>query len=352
MDAQRRMGPGNGRRGARVTRWIAVALAVALLAGATLAACSSGKDPIVFNDLNWGSARFQNRVAQYLAEKGYGYPTDLTSGPTIPLFEGLRQGESDVTLEIWLPNQDEAWEAALAADEVVELGESLGRIGQSAFTIPAYVREAHPDLDSVDDLQEARFRALFATAESGDKARLVSCPAGWGCEAANAKQIESYGLADGIEIVVPESEAALFADVLAAHERGDPWLGYLSSEMLPWLKLEMVRLEEPPYSHACWETTKACGYQETVIVIAARPALVERAPEVAAMLRQWDMNLDRYREAAIWTFENGAGAGDAALWWLQANGEVWREWVTAEAASRIQKALDAGERPQGWPEEE
>ena len=45
--------------------------------------------------------------------------------------------------------------------------------------IPAYLQEQHPDLDSVDDLKDDKFKALFATAESGGKARLVSCVIGW-----------------------------------------------------------------------------------------------------------------------------------------------------------------------------
>ena len=35
------------------------------------------KETIVFSDLNWTSAQIQNRIAQYIVEKGYGYPTDV-----------------------------------------------------------------------------------------------------------------------------------------------------------------------------------------------------------------------------------------------------------------------------------
>ena len=57
-------------------------------------------------------------------------------GGTLPLFEGLRNGDTHVTMEIWLPNQIEGWIEALNAGEVVSLGESLGRDWQSAFVIP------------------------------------------------------------------------------------------------------------------------------------------------------------------------------------------------------------------------
>ena len=37
----------------------------------------AAKDTIIFGDLNWPSALLQNRIAQYIVEHGYGYPTDV-----------------------------------------------------------------------------------------------------------------------------------------------------------------------------------------------------------------------------------------------------------------------------------
>ena len=87
------------------------------------------KETIVFSDLNWASAQVQDRIAQYIVDKGYGYPTDVVFGATLPLFQGLRRGDSHVTMEIWLPNQAEAWMEAQAAGEVISVGKSLGKTG-------------------------------------------------------------------------------------------------------------------------------------------------------------------------------------------------------------------------------
>lgn len=309
------------------------------------------KEPIVFNDLNWASAQLQNRIAQYIVEKGYGYPTRVVAGPTLPLFESLRQGDSHVTMEVWLPNQNEVWEEAQAAGQVVAVGESVSGIQQSAFMIPAYLQEAHPDLDSVADLKEEQYRKLFATEESGGRARLVTCPAGWSCGVVNAVKVESYGLADHVHVVVPESEAALNDEVFALYAAGAPWLGYLSGDMPAALKLDMVRLEESPYSDECWATTKACAYEDVTALVAVHPDLLTNAPEVVTMLRAWGFNLERYKAAAVWRLDNEAGIAEAALWWLNHNADVWSQWVTPEAAAAIQAALDAGETAAGWPAE-
>ena len=156
------------------------------------------KETIIFGDLNWSSALLQNRIAQYIIEHGYGYPTDVKFGATLPLFEGLKRGDTDVTMEIWLPNQDEAWNKAREEGAVLSVGKSLGSDWQSAFVIPAYLQEQYPDLDSIDDLTDPQYKDLFTTTETGDKARLVSCVIGWACEGVNAAQVEGYGLSDHV----------------------------------------------------------------------------------------------------------------------------------------------------------
>ena len=308
------------------------------------------KETIVFNDLNWASAQVQNRVAQYIVDKGYGYPTDVVFGASLPLFQGLRRGDSHVTMEIWLPNQGAAWMEAQAAGEVISVGESLGKDWQSSFVIPAYLVEQYPDLDSVEDLKEAQYKELFATAETGGKARLVGCVIGWACEAVNAKQVEGYGLADHIHLINPGDSAAANADLYGAYEKGEPWLGYQWGTSGPALALDLVRLEEPAYSDECWFTTQACGFEDATILIAVHPELPGRAGDVVDMLRKWDFNIDIYAEVVAWLDDNpNADTNDSALWWLKTNTDIWTGWVTGEAAEAIMSALDTNETPDGWP---
>ena len=317
-----------------------------------IAACgqSEEKEAIIFSDLNWTSAQFQNRVAQYIVEEGYGYPTEVVFGSTVPLFQGLRRGDTHVTMEIWLPNQDEVWRDASVAGEVVPIGESLGRDWQSAFAIPAYLQEQYPELDSVEDLKDDKFKALFASAETGGKARLVSCVIGWSCELVNAKQVEGYGLSDHVHIINPGDGAAGDADLYGAYERKEPWLGYQYGTSDPSVELDLVLLDEPEYSDECWFTTKACAYEPATILIAVHPDIPTKAPDVVNMLRAWDMNIDRYQAVGKWRFENtDASINNTALWWLNTNVAVWSKWVTADAADAIKDALEAKEIPEGWP---
>ncbi len=310
------------------------------------------KETIIFGDLNWDSAQLQNRIAQYIIEKGYGYPTTTKFGATLPLFQGLQNGDTDIAMEIWLPNQNEPWAAARAEGRVVSVGRSLGDDWQSAFVIPKYLQEQYPELDSIEDLRDQQYKDLFTTAETGDKARLVSCIIGWACEEVNAAQITAYGLDEHVQIVNPGDGAALNADLYGAYEKQEPWLGYQWGTNAPALELDLVRLEEPPYSDECWFTTKACAYQDATILIAVNPDLLVKAPDVIEILRQWEFSIDTYKGVVRWQSENpGTDAVSTAIWWLNSNPDIWGGWVTPEAKELIQAALDAGEAADGWPVE-
>jgi len=255
-------------------------------------------------------------------------------------------------MEIWLPNQIEAWYEAEANGEVVVVGLSLGNDWQSAFVIPAYLQEEYPELGSVEDLKEERFKALFATPETGGKARLVSCVIGWACEEANAAQVEGYGLEEHVHVINPGDGAALNSDLYGAYAKGEPWLGYQWGSNEPALFLDLARLEEPAYSDECWAADKACAYEDATVLVAVHPDLLEAAPDVIEMLRAWGFRLSVYRDVAAGQQENDqANANDAALWWLNGNAETWRAWVSDEAAAAIEAALASGEIPDGWPDE-
>ena len=237
------------------------------------------KTPIVFGELNWLSVAIQTRIAQYIVEMGYGYPTQAAFGESVPpLIQALGTGEVDVLMEVWVPPNQEDFNSLVNNGEAVSLGESLSKDWQSAFVIPAYLQQQYPQLDHVNDLKTPQFQALFATPASGGKALLVSCVPGWACESANSAQITAYGLSAHVTSTNPISQTALFDSVSNAYEQGDPWLGYMWRTADPALLLNLVRLEEPPHTSQCWATTKACAYPDSTVLIGANANLPTRAP--------------------------------------------------------------------------
>ncbi len=190
------------------------------------------------------------------------------SGGTDRLFQSLLSGDIHVALEIWLPLQADDWNNARSNGEVEYVGASMDQDWQSTFVIPAYLQVEYPGLDHVDDLKDPRYRELFATASSDGRARLVGCVFGWVCAQGNDTQIEGYGLTDYLQIIRPDSEQDMFDQVYRAYAKREPWLGYMWGTANPALLLDLVRLEETPYSDECWFTTRACAYKDTTILSA------------------------------------------------------------------------------------
>ena len=324
---------------------IPIVAALALLA----AACGDGgeerKGEIVFAAPNWESAHLQTRIAAYIVRHGYGYPTDVISGETIPLILGLGGHDADVIMEVWLPNASDPW--GEVGDSVVAVGQSL-RENWQGFAIPRYVKDANPGLVSVFDLPD--YVDAFTTADSHGKIRLVNCIAGWACEPIIAHKIEAYGLGDVVDVVTPGSEAAVFAELAANYERGEPWIGYVGHPSRPSATLDLYVLEEPPYTDECWAgmeaaihsggtTDHACGFPVVDILIGVHETLPERAPEVIAFFGAWDYSTVDQTYLELWLLENNASFEESAVQFLRTRRERWSGWVPDDVAARVDAAL-------------
>ena len=190
----------------------------------TLVPPPTSGDAIAFSGLDWTSARVQTRIAQYIVEHGYGYATSAVSGGTDRLFQSLREGDIQVSMEIWLPLQESGWNQARSEGDVEYIGASMDKDWQSTFVIPSYLQEEYPGLDHVDDLKDPRYQELFATASSDGKARLFTCAVGWACQEINDAQIEGYELTGHLQVVRPDSEQVLFDGLYRLTQSANPGL--------------------------------------------------------------------------------------------------------------------------------
>jgi len=207
---------------------------------------------------------------------------------------------------------------------------------QSMFVVPTYVVEQNPGVTSVEDIPD--YKDLFVTADSGGKARLVTCVIGWNCEVVNQSKLGAYGFEDDIELVPPGSAAALFADLEGAYAKGDNWLGYMWGPTQTAAELNLTILEEAACVGADGPET-GCAYPTALVRITVHPTLISRAPEVVEMLRLWDFTTASQVAAEGWMAENEASFDEAAIWFLE-NDDVWTQWVTDVAASEVKASLE------------
>lgn len=321
---------------------------VALLGAMTVllvivGACSSDeeKPTVIFSDLNWDSAQVQTAIARKIVEVGYEYNTDAVFGGTVPLMQALVNGDTNVSMEIWLPNQQEAYDTAIADNTITRIGNSLEDNWQAAFIIPQYVADANPGLQTPQDLRD--HMELFETADSKGKARLINCVPGWECEGINQEKITAYGLEDVVELINPGSGEALGAEIRSAFDNKEPVLFYywgpttLSHNLDTELGGYKI-LEEPVYSDACWDGDKGCAYPVAEVLIVLRNDLIEQAPDLVSMFEKWDFSAGNQLAAEGYMADSGADFPAVADWFL-ANTEDWKNWVTSDAEENILESL-------------
>ncbi|MFC2006515.1 glycine betaine ABC transporter substrate-binding protein, partial [Chloroflexota bacterium] len=340
------------RRPPHMRKVLLVLVAAVVSVSMVLAGCGEAepeaKPTIKLSDLNWGSAHFQSGVAKIIIEKGYGYPVELVEGKTIALFTAARTGDLDVFLEGWLPNQQEAYDEAMAAGDIIHLGFINNDNWQSLFVVPTYVIKGDPkrgiepmapNLKSVLDLAKPEYKELFKNPENPGKGRIVTCVPGWECEKINMAQLAAYGLDDDYDLINPGSGASLHAGLKGAYEKGEPYITY---EWGPtWIggMLDLTRLEEPAYSKAVWDENNGCGYPSSDLFVVGHKDFPSKAPEVAEMFRKWKMDTKTLGEALAYMQDTGGEPVDAAIWHLKNREEVWTKFVPSDVATKVKAAV-------------
>jgi len=310
--------------------------------------CTAGKaekETIVFGEGNWDSCQLHSRIAAFILENGYGYQSEFVPGDTIPLFAGLASGDLDVEMEIWVENQQEAYDKAIAAGQVVDLGSNFPDSWQG-WLVPTYVVKGDPargiepmapDLKTIDDLP--KYWELFKDPEVPTKGRFYNGVPGWESTGHNTQKLETYGLDGYFTNFLPGSDAAMSASMVAAYEKGEPWFGYYWAPTWVLGELDMTRIEEPPFDQEIWETTRGCNFPTNKVNIAVNSSLPDRAPEVVEFLRKYETTTAMVNEMLSYMQENKASTGEAAIYFLQEYESLWTSWVPSDVASKVKAAL-------------
>ncbi|MFC1977568.1 glycine betaine ABC transporter substrate-binding protein [Chloroflexota bacterium] len=327
-----------------------------LLVGVTavstiLAGCGTPVDEkptIKISDLNWGSAHFQSEMAKIIIEKGYGYPVELVPGATIPLTQGLRTGDIDVMIEGWLQNQQEAYDAGVAAGEIEPLGFLNNDNWQSGFVVPTYVIKGDaargiepmaPNLKTVFDLADEEYKKLFTNPENKSKGLIYNGPPGWECEIVIPEQVKAYGLETHFDTINTGSSEGLFASLKSSYDKGQPWLGYLWGPTWIAGALDLILLEEPAYDEAKWREDYGCAWPSVDLFIAGHEGFSDKAPDLATMFGKWKLDTATLDEVLAYMNESGGEPVDAAIWFLKNREDIWTKFVTADAAQKVKAAV-------------
>jgi glycine betaine/proline transport system substrate-binding protein len=300
---------------------------------------------LVLADVGWDSVQVHNRIAGFILKHGYGYEVEYMPGETIPLFAGLARGDIDINMEVWIANQREAYDKAIKAGQVVDLGSNFPDSWQG-WLIPTYmikgdpkrsIKPTAPDLKSVNDLP--KYWKLFKDPEDPSKGRFYNSLPGWECTKINTKKLKVYGLDKYYNDFITGSDAALNGSMAAAFKKGEPWFGYYWAPTWPLGKYDMTPLEEPPFDQTVWDKNFGCEYPSVKVNIVVNTSLSEKAPDVVAFLKNYETTQAMANKFLAYMQEKKAKKKDAALWFLKNYRDLWHGWVPSDVMKKVEAAV-------------
>lgn len=313
--------------------------------------CSSGKT-VNFAGLNWESGALLTAVMRDVVERGYGCKTDAMPGNSVAMEVALSKNDIQVFAEEWIGRSD-IWNDAAKAGKVVGAGHVIKGAAEGWF-VPEYVvkgdaarniKASAPGLKSVADLPQ--YKNLFIDEEEPGKGRFLNCPTGWTCAGINSQKMKAYKLLDSYVNFRPGTGPALDSAIASAVQRGKPVLFYYWNPTALMGRYKFIRLEEPAYTKACWDTlsdqnnNKPCGtaFPEVEIQVGLSRSFHDADPVLAALFSKINMPLDVLNKLLAEQQQQKSSAKTLSLAFLKTYPAIWQDWVPADVAEKITASL-------------
>jgi ABC-type proline/glycine betaine transport system substrate-binding protein len=162
----------------------------------------------------------------------------------------------------------------------------------------------------------------------------------------NSAKLRAYGLEKDYTNFRPGTGAALAAAIGGAVLKHEPILAYYWGPTWVLGKYDLVALEEPAWNDTDWrglstdpKYPRAVAYPVVPVWIGANAKFAAAAPESLTFLRAYRTTSALINEALGVMQDNKGDPAIAARQFLKKHPEVWRAWVPAAVADRVQGAL-------------
>ncbi len=320
----------------------------ALLSGAQTFAADCGK--VVIGEMNWASGEFLARLDGFILSEGYGCDVEYLTAGTVPQITSMNEkGVPHFASELWANASKTLIDAAEAEGRLTRLNTKPIDGAGEGWWIDPKTMEKH-GLKTVDDVLARP--DLFPHPEDPSKGGFHTCPAGWGCELANANLFRAFDMeSKGWKFVQPGSGAGLDGSIAKAGERGQAWFGYY------WAPTTMIgKYELQPVDFASdfdaenWnncivlpvedcKSPQRSRWTVSEVVSLAQQSFVKDKPAAAAYVKARSLTVPELGKYLKYMDANQAPGDDAAIEFLLNEEAVWTKWVSADAAAKIKKAL-------------
>ncbi len=310
---------------------------------------------LVIAEQNWASAELMANVDKIILEKGYGCEVELVPGATMPTFTSMNdKGTPDMNPEQWA---NAVYTPLLKAVEEGKLfqanKEPITGLGEGWWITPGTVKK-HPKIKGMTALEILEHPEWFPDKEDPSKGAFVGCPAGWGCQLANANMFVAYEMEKkGWKLIDPGSAAGLDGTISKASDSGKPWFGYYwnPTSMVGKYGLIPVDFGVPFAGRDNWDNCimkpagecanpKATAWTKSEVNTIITKGFVEKAgKDVVSYVEKRTYSGEVMNGMLVYMADNQAKGSDAAIEFLTKHEDVWGKWVSSSAKKKIKAGL-------------
>ncbi|GGY56094.1 ABC transporter substrate-binding protein [Bacterioplanes sanyensis] len=325
-----------------------------------LGACSESTPPeqakntegcgrVTIADMNWDSASFLANLDATILELGYGCDVQLVPGDSQPTTASMvAKAEPDIAPEMWTNSNRELIQQGVDEGRLAFAGRSLSDGGQEGFWVPKYMLEQYPELATIDGIRQ--HAELFSHPEDPEASAFYGCPAGWTCQLTTERLFNALNLSEqGFKVVNPGSGTALAGSLARAYEQQAPWFGYYWAPTALLGQYDMVMVDfgsgiNAEHFRQCI-TQKECAepqvtmYPASDVYTVTTARFAKQAPDAMAYLNTRSFSNLQMNEWLAWMKSQQADGEYTAIEFLQQQPELWKAWVSPEAARNIEMQL-------------
>jgi glycine betaine/proline transport system substrate-binding protein len=311
------------------------------------ASASCGK--ITIAEMDWASAEFIANLDKVILEKGFGCEVELVPGATMTTFASMdSKGVPQIAPELWANAVQTPLKKAVSENRMAVLNGAPITDAGEGWMIDAKTAKAHNLKTLADVLARPD---LFPNPEDASKGGIVTCPSGWGCQIATGQLFKAFDMeSKGWTIIESGSSAGLNGTIEKALTRKDSWFGYYWGPTVLASRAGLVLIDMGEFAgNDNWDNClmvadcsnpKPSGWVTSVVTTAVTSDFLKEGSEASQQyIGKRQFPGDVMQSMLIWMYENQASGEDTSYEFLAKHPDIWKSWVTSDAASKIGAAL-------------
>ena len=310
---------------------------------------------LVIAEQNWASAELMANVDKIILEKGYGCEVELVPGATMPTFTSMNdKGTPDMNPEQWANAVYEPLKVAVSEKRIFVANKApITGLGEGWWITPGTLKK-YPQIKGMTALEILEHPEWFPDKEDPSKGAFVGCPAGWGCQLANANLFVAFEMEKkGWKLIDPGSAAGLDGTISKASDSGKPWFGYY------WNPTSMVGkygLISVPFgvdfagrdnwdncimkpAGECASPKKTAWTKSEVNSLISKSFVEKGGKDVVKYVEKRTYPGDVMNGMLVYMADNQAKGSDAAVEFLKQHESIWGKWVSSSAKKKIKAGL-------------